>query len=259
MKRNLLTLSLVLLAFIFGYWTGSYRSDTYLNNTPLSELPSITGDKLVQEAQSRNEISNCEPDTLTGKQRGVDKHLSNTNSTSDNFSGQHKTNSRNTNASGQKVIHEPSPLILKDFPLAQNDLEEWQVQHEEQLKDQMNRVLGDASKFMFDKIEKESPLFTKATAESSLEDDLAWRYEAEQAIKDFILSNSTDPSAVVQMVVCIQKMCEITMTGEDREAAVDLYMQIMVQKPYDLKDASTPTFLTKEDSTYWLYLVLSFN
>lgn len=258
--NKVLTMFLIVLAFAIGYLTGSHQATNQTahnlkSNSSTQRTPSNIDIELVRKNPANSgQRTNHPSSTVSSDPRPSNKE--------DRVAvlGE-KPETKKEVPYGEKTDVPSDSLQDKhrDFPLAQRELEEWQDRHKEELKSRMEEVLGDYADLMFDKIVSESPLLNEASAENSLEDDLAWRYQAEQVLTDFILNNTNDSSVELLQVTCIQKKCEITMTGNNQQSATNLYMQITAQKPFGLKAASTPTLYIQDDKSYWLYLALFFN
>jgi hypothetical protein len=265
--KNKLTLILIIMAFAIGYYTGKYQNLTETINDDLSDLALVPNNPQIEKQRSEeaNELlsTTTAPTTaslapLPSSSDGMgtlNTTLTSTEKTLSSFDATYDE----TAQPGQQAPLETIDSEQNDFPLAQQELKEWQTQHKENLKQRMQEALGEAADFMFEQVTSNSPFLLDTTATAPLEDDLSWRYNAEQAITDFIRNHATDPSLEILQVVCIQKKCEITVRGAEQPAAFALYAQITSKKPFNLQQASTPTIFNNDDGSFWLYVVLSFN
>lgn len=257
--NKVLTMILIVLAFAGGYLTGSYQATNQTDhNFKSNSSPQSTPSPIEIELVNKNPAKSEQPTTHPSRTVSSDPQSPHNEDRVAVLSEKPDTKEEGSYGDKNDVISESSQEKLSDFPLAQRELEEWQVKHKEELKSRMEEVLGEYADLMFDKIVQESPLLNEASAENSLEDDLAWRYQAEQVLTDFILNNTNDASVELLQVTCIQKKCEITMTGNNQQSATNLYMQITTQKPFGLKATSSPTLYIQDDNSYWLYLALFF-
>ncbi|NVK57048.1 MAG: hypothetical protein HWE26_15700 [Alteromonadaceae bacterium] len=148
-------------------------------------------------------------------------------------------------------------LAMEKFPMAQEEMEYWLDNHNRDLKDSMREKLGDSADWMFEEVSKNNALLNNPIASSPLEQDLAWRQQAKQQLSDLIYSLNTDPGFELVSVTCIQKQCEVTITGEDQSAATRLFIQVVSRNDIGISGASTPTFHSKYDD-YWLYFTVQF-
>ncbi|BBO26182.1 hypothetical protein AltI4_05700 [Alteromonas sp. I4] len=251
-----LVLILILGAFSLGYWTGTNQAASDIDSNTKQDKPNALTQQDVEAPSVSPQTQNNEHYDADGLQPV--KPLSNNGS--DMFAESEYSNPDSTPTtridSPQEATTKPTPTTTDS--LARHELKEWQEKYSEDLKARMQDVLGEASDFMFDKVSSESPLLTKPTAETPLETDIAWRYQAEQIVTDFINTNINDPATEILQVMCIQKMCEATLTGPAQQSAIELHIEFMKQKPFDLNNSS-PIFFVKEDDSYWLYLILTFN
>lgn len=256
--KNGLTITLIIAAFAIGYLVGGHNSETQTDNKLTSSVSADLAKTDLNDESDKMEDSKSGIVQSDNMEQPL-KQSSSSEAKIPSISERGKTEEGIASSGQTNVSSDFSPDMHTDFPLAQRELEDWQDRHIEELKSRIHDALGNSGDFMYDKIVSENALLNEMSAETSLEDDIAWRYQAEQAVTDFILTNASDPSVQLLQVVCIQKKCEVTMTGNNQQSAVELYMQITAQKPFDLKEASSPTFYMKDDKSYWLYFVLSFN
>lgn len=257
--KNILTLGLILAAFAIGYFTGKSQNSPIADSAMASTQSSSASASPHNDKTSRSFSSSAAAvPTNSGSMDIVD---SKPTSTAFEYHTPVDTSSDVGEAvdADLNVEREQLESVQSKFPLAQEELTEWQTQHKENLKPRMQEALGEAADFMFEQVTSNSPFLLDTTANTPLEDDLSWRYNAEQAITDFIRNHATDPSLEILQVVCIQKKCEITVRGAEQPAAFALYAQLTSKKPFNLKQASTPTIFNNDDGSFWLYVVLSFN
>lgn len=265
--KNILTLSLIVMAFAIGYYTGKYQNLPKTVSDEVSTLALVPNNSEIEKQRSEEAnglfsatatlttaslaplpSSSDRMGMLNSVPTSTEQALSNMDATYDE-----------TAQLEQQASVEATDSEHNKFPLAQQELKEWQAQHKENLKLRMQEALGDAADFMFEQVTSNSPFLLETTATATLDDDLSWRYNAEQAITDFIRNNATDPSLEILQVACIQKKCEITVRGAEQPAAFALYAQLTSKKPFNLQQASTPTIFNNDDGSFWLYVVLSFS
>ncbi|MDC8832003.1 hypothetical protein [Alteromonas gilva] len=149
-------------------------------------------------------------------------------------------------------------LAAEKYPMAQQEFEYWHENHLRELKERMREALGEDADWMFKEVSEDNSLLTNPVANTPLETDLAWRQRTEQALSDLLYAANTDPDFKLQGVSCIQKQCEVTITGANQAAGIRLFMQLATQKPNGINSASQPTFFSKPDHSYWLYFTLQF-
>ena len=252
MKSGLI-IALIIVAFIAGYFTGSYSSDTTsMTNLSASTESDMPASGILHSADG-NALRPVKPVSQPQEREAAPSSIVASDSMKPNRAVVAE-NGKNSSSELRDMDKATSP-----FPLAQNELEEWQVKYKERLKSSMTKALGDVAELMFEPVSKNSPLLNEMTAESALENDLAWRYEAEQAITDFIANNATDPTMEMLNIACIQKHCEVTLAGTSQSAVLELLQKMQQQKPYGLRHSLQPVFYNNDDDSYWLYLPLVFD
>jgi len=264
--KNILTLSLIVMAFAIGYYTGKYQSLTEAVSDEVGTLALVPNNSEIDQQRSEEAngpfsattaptTASLAPLPSSGDEMGtLNTILTSTEQALSNIDATYNETAQLEQQASVKAIDSEQ----NKFPLAQQELKEWQTQHKENLKQRMQEALGEAADFMFEQVTSNSPFLLETTATATLEDDLSWRYNAEQAITDFIRNHATDPSLEILQVACIQKKCEITVRGAEQPAAFALYAQLTSKKPFNLQQASTPTIFNNDDGSFWLYVVLSF-
>ncbi|MGB0302027.1 MAG: hypothetical protein ACPGCM_12200 [Alteromonas oceani] len=149
-------------------------------------------------------------------------------------------------------------MAQDNYPAAQQELDEWAELHKADLKSRMEATLGESSDFMFEEVLKDNAMLNEPLAQQPMEEDFAWREQAQVNIHDYIVMNSTDPSLEVLNITCMQKKCEVTLTGKDDRAGIILYMQMMQIQPFGITGGPSPTTMMNDDGSYWMYMLLTF-
>ena len=158
----------------------------------------------------------------------------------------------------QQTYEDLRRVAQDNYPAAQQELDEWAELHKADLKSRMEATLGESNGFMFEEVLKDNAMLNEPLAQQPMEEDFAWREQAQVNIHDYIVMNSTDPSLEVLNITCMQKKCEVTLTGKDDRAGIILYMQMMQTQPFGITGGPAPTTLMNEDGTYWMYMLLTF-
>lgn len=166
---------------------------------------------------------------------------------------------RNEQTAQQQTYQDLRRVAEENYPVAQQELDEWAELHRADLKNRMEAALGESSGFMFEQVLKDNAMLSEPLAQQPVEDDLAWREQAQLNIQDYIMMNSTDPALEILNVICIQKKCEVTLTGKDDSAGIMLYMQLMQTRPFGITGGgSGPTTMMNDDGSYWMFMLLTF-
>lgn len=156
----------------------------------------------------------------------------------------------------------PAKRKSDEYPVAQQELDDWIATYKPRLKQDMINTLGeDSAEFMFEQINKENPFLNQPTANNHLEDDLSTRHDLEQAIRDYIELATIDPETELLNAKCIQGRCEVTIAGMAQNAAIFIYMEISGNAIPALDELKTPTLYVdpkKPEQGYWAYMLFQY-
>jgi hypothetical protein len=148
---------------------------------------------------------------------------------------------------------------ITKYPLAQQELSQWTQRYKTELKENMANTLGDeGAEFMFEQITKENAFLNDPIAEHSLEEDLSQRSNVEQAIRDYLVMNNTDPSIDILSINCIQGLCEATLTGNDSSSLMRNYMSLVNGAVAGITEGGRPTTYVMPDGGFWAYWLLRY-
>ncbi|OFC70548.1 hypothetical protein [Alteromonas confluentis] len=164
----------------------------------------------------------------------------------------------NEQTAEQRSYQDLRRVAENNYPAAQQELEEWTELHKADLKSRMETALGENAGFMFDEVMKNNTMLNEPLAQQSMEEDLAWREQTQINLHDYIMMNTTDPTVNILNISCMQRKCEVTMTGKDDRAAILLYMQLMRSGLFGITGGPGPTTMMNDDGTYWMFMLFTF-
>lgn len=259
----LLAIALFTVGFIAGRYT--VTPPQAHNNTTTSMSARQGQDGMVSKEIAKEEtISNHSAPTSTRLASEVntkETHLAHQQRVDSTMSQQGVVSDQHQN-DHYGATNEQKALSAEEttkYPLAQQELSQWTQRYKKELKENMANTLGDeGAEFMFKQITKENAFLNDPIAEHSLEEDLSQRSNVEQAIRDYLVMNNTDPSIDILSIICIQGLCEATLTGNDSSSLMINYMNLVNGAVAGITDGGQPTTYVMPDGGFWAYWLLRY-
>lgn len=258
--KYLLAIAVLALTFIAGFFTGQHNamSDiksepqeaSHQHKQPSDEAPKPLANSLLSVSESQDTAPSAPP--TSSSQSEIDTAMA------QQATEENKTSKMASDPS--LSIQQRQQIANEQYPVAQQDFEEWSRNQKLALKEEMDAYIDIGADFMFEKIKEDNSLLNDPIAESSLEDDLAWRQRTEQYISALFQTLNTSGDAELQSLNCIQKQCQLTWTGSNTMEDSKLLLRLMSDlENHGLKEQPLSTVSLNQDNSYWHYVRLLFN
>ena len=258
---KVLWITLIVVAAVAGFLTGRATAPTasVQVSTSSQDDASVTSSPLMSPAENKTAKSSAPVESAsTNISQPPATSQASPSSMADSDPDSGSDPYRNEQAAEQQTYQDLRRVAEENYPAAQQELNEWAELQTADLKSRMEAALGESSGFMFDQVLKDNAMLNEPLAQQPMEEDLAWREQAQVNIQDYIMMNSTDPALEILNVTCMQKKCEVTLTGKDDSAGIMLYMRLMQSRPFGITGGPGPTTMMNDDGTYWMYMLLTF-
>lgn len=247
----------IAIGFIAGFITANVLSSEKANAEPSQQQ----ADVVVKNGTAVNEKN---------QNTAVQQVTSNPSLTPSTDSDKTSSNDSDKAANDESLLSTTAKVTDTDinndettsFPTAQIELDQWITGHKSELERSMIEKLGeDSAQFMLQQVSKDNTFLNSPIADRPIEEDLATRFQKEQAIRAHVQNSTLDPQTRVLNVVCIQGRCELTLEGSDQSAAVFIYMELVNGAVAGLSELKTPTVYAdskEQGKGYWAYMLFSY-
>ncbi len=246
---------LIAIAIVGSFFAGKYLGQSAYQNAPqpsepVAATPSASAPSPFAPARSSAQAHSSAPSSAAAP-------------ASQNFPERDIEESAavENDSTGELSYAERRKRALEQFPEAQRELDDWSAVHEDVLNQQLAKVFGEKyynARVIYDSVSENNPLLSKPLAESTLDEDMAWRGQAKANLEYLLVTYIDDPEFEILDIFCLQKKCEVTLTGSDYKLTYPLAAELLTDRSLGAKRVSHQRGTILQDTNYWQYMVVYF-